>query len=885
MSAEAFIDLSPNLLGPTWERGADGRYNIPPLTLGWEIAGWASEYLLDPNSSMHDPKPWRFTNEQLRFILWWYAVDAQGRFAYRYGVLQRLKGWGKDPLLAVVSLVELCGPSRFSHFDEDGNPVGKAHPAAWVQVAAVSREQTKNTMTMFPALMSKQFKAEYQIDEGLEIIRANGGRARLEAVTSSYRSLEGARSTFTLLNEALWIETPIPTPKGFVRMGDLEVGDMIYGRDGVPVPVTYVTEAGEGRACLKVTLPNGESIVASEGHLWMTKLAGSAALPRVRTTLEMAEDGRRFRIPRAGMRHSENTNLPLDPYVLGAWLGDGSTGDANITIGGDDIEAMVAEFVRRGVPLHEVGTRRGKTGRFSFSHRKGFGSDMGSDAAKALRGLPCYRSKHVPDEYMFAGHEQRLELLRGLMDTDGHVTKGGHCVFVGNAQLSADVAELATSLGFLPSRTFAPDSRSREGGTWRVTFLLEGENPFSLPRKRDRVAVKPRRKWVTIRIEAVPSVPVRCVEVDEENHLFQAGLSFVTHNTQHWVAGNGGIKMYNTIDGNAAKGGNRYLAITNAYLPGEDSVAERMRMAYVDILEGRSPDMGSLYDSIEAHPKTGLDPDSLRLAVPLIRGDAVWINPEDVIASVMKSDIEPARSRRMWLNQIVADEDALYEENDWDSLARPGQRLLPGDQVVLGFDGGLKDDSTALVAIRVEDSLAQALLVEEKPSDWGAKDKDAPRWEVDREAVDSAVHAAFERYDVVAFYADVALWESYVAEWASLYAPRLKVRAGENNAIAWDMRSLRRSTAGNELLMRTILDGKISHGGAVATKLNLALRRHLLNARRAESNFGLSFRKESKDSPKKVDAYAALVAAYSALNDYRQKGKKEKPRTGQVWFF
>lgn len=882
---EPDVDLSPFVAGPTWERDSDGRLILPTLTLGWEVIGWVGEYLLDPRSNVHDPKPWRFTNEQARFILWWYAIDANGRFIYRHGVLQRLKGWGKDPLLAAISLVELCGPSRFSHFDPDGSPVGKPHPAPWVQIAAVSREQTKNTMTMFAVLMSDRLKADYKIEAGIEIIRAHSGRGRLEAITSSYRSLEGARSTFVLLNEALWIDTPIPTPKGFVRMGDLEVGDMIYGKDGVPVPVTYVTEAEEGRACFKVTLPNGESIVASEGHLWTTKLAGSAALPRVRTTLEMAEDGRRFRIPRAGMRHSENTNLPLDPYVLGAWLGDGSMGDANITIGGDDIEAMVAEFARRGVPLHEVGARRGRTGRFSFSHRKGFGSDMGSDAAKALRGLPCYRSKHVPDEYMLAGHEQRLELLRGLMDTDGHVTKSGHCVFVGNAQLSADVVELATSLGFLPSRTFAPDSRSREGGTWRVTFLLEGENPFSLPRKRDRVAVKPRRKWVTIGIEAVPSVPVRCVEVDEENHLFQAGLSFVTHNTQHWVSGNGGIKMYETIDGNATKGGNRYLAITNAYLPGEDSVAERMRMAYTDIAEGRAPDFGTLYDTIEAHPKTGLDPDSLMEAIPLIRGDATWINPQDVIASVMKADISPARSRRMWLNQIVADEDALLTEADWAELLRPGERLEPGDQIVLGFDGGKTNDSTALVAIRVSDGLIQTLLVEEKPNDTMQRDKEAPRWEVNRDKVDSAVHAAMARYDVVAFYADVAYWESYIAQWGAQYGHKMRVKSSESNAIGWDMRgSLRRTTLAHELLLRTILDRKLCHGGEAATPLNLTLRRHMLNARRRENDYGVSFSKESRDSPKKVDAYAALMLANTALNDYRQRGKKDKPRTGRTWF-
>ena len=85
--------------------------------------------------------------------------------------------------------------------------------------------------------------------------------------------------------------------------------------------------------------------------------------------------------------------------------------------------------------------------------------------------------------------------------------------------------------------------------------------------------------------------------------------------------------------------------------------------------------------------------------------------------------------------------------------------------------------------------------------------------------------------------------------------------------------------------MRVVLDRKIIHGGARASKLNLALRRHMLKARRHETTQGLSFRKESKDSPKKVDGYAALVAAYSALDAYRQRGKHDKPRANQAWFF
>ena len=449
------------------------------------------------------------------------------------------------------------------------------------------------------------------------------------------------------------------------------------------------------------------------------------------------------------------------------------------------------------------------------------------------------------------------------MDTDGCFTDG-LCVFSSATErLSRNVFTLALSLGLSPHI-------GKYGEVWRVTFGANGFNPFSLPRKASAVRFRKSPKNIGISFEEVESVPVRCISVDAEDHLFVAGEGVVTHNT---------------IDGNATKGGNRYLAITNAYLPGEDSVAERMRMAYTDIAEGRAPDFGTLYDTIEAHPKTGLDPDSLMEAIPLIRGDATWINPQDVIASVMKADISPARSRRMWLNQIVADEDALLTEADWAELLRPGERLEPGDQIVLGFDGGKTNDSTALVAIRVSDGLIQTLLVEEKPNDTMQRDKEAPRWEVNRDKVDSAVHAAMARYDVVAFYADVAYWESYIAQWGAQYGHKMRVKSSESNAIGWDMRgSLRRTTLAHELLLRTILDRKLCHGGEAATPLNLTLRRHMLNARRRENDYGVSFSKESRDSPKKVDAYAALMLANTALNDYRQRGKKDKPRTGRTWF-
>ncbi|WP_241695036.1 hypothetical protein [Streptomyces sp. C] len=89
LTAEEIDALEPTFLGPTWLRNPDRSWKLPEHTLGWQIAGWAAEFL-----KAEDGGPWRFTREQLRFVLWWYAVDENGRFVYRKGVLQRLKGWG-----------------------------------------------------------------------------------------------------------------------------------------------------------------------------------------------------------------------------------------------------------------------------------------------------------------------------------------------------------------------------------------------------------------------------------------------------------------------------------------------------------------------------------------------------------------------------------------------------------------------------------------------------------------------------------------------------------------------------------------------------------------------------------------------------------------------
>ena len=192
----------PWAIGPTWARDEDGHFILPEHSLGWGVINWLYEYVLTPGGP-NAGEPFMPTLEQARFLVWWYAVDENGRWLYRSGTLRRLKGWGKDPLAGAMALAELCGPVEFSHFDEAGNAVGKSKYDPWVQIAAVSQDQTRNTFTLFPALVSDKMKQEYGIDVHKTLVYDNRGKM-IEGVTSSPLSLEGKRPTFVLMNETQW---------------------------------------------------------------------------------------------------------------------------------------------------------------------------------------------------------------------------------------------------------------------------------------------------------------------------------------------------------------------------------------------------------------------------------------------------------------------------------------------------------------------------------------------------------------------------------------------------------------------------------------------------------------------------------------------------------
>ncbi|MEV4672729.1 hypothetical protein AB0K34_13825 [Actinomadura sp. NPDC049382] len=567
---ESSFSFDPVRIGPSWQRNEQGGWLLPKLTLGWHALAWTKLYLQHSQD-----RPWRYTAEQARLTLWWYAVDENLEWLFDQGVLQRLKGWGKDPVGATWSAIELVGPSRPSgEFAREGNalgipagqPLGQPHPDAWVQIAAVSQTQTKNTMRLFPGLFTKRAKEEFQLDIGKELIYAHKGAQMIEAVTSSPATLEGARATFVLKNE---------------------------------------------------------------------------------------------------------------PH--------------------------------------------------------------------------------------------------------------------------------------------------------------------------------------------------------------------------HWTSSNAGHDMADVIDRNATKssdGAARYLSITNAYEPGENSVAEQEREAYELMEAGKSSASRIMYDSLEAPPDAPLSEEAAPAVVEAIRGDSTWLDIDRIVRSILDPKNPPSRSRRFWYNQIVAAEDAWLAPYQWDACKRGDLQVGEGEEIVAFFDGSKSDDATGLVGCRVSDGHVFQIGVWQRPPGLDTK----AVWNVPRHAVDAAVDDMFARYKVLAFFADPGsgnddegerYWDRYIDGWAERYGKRLLLRAtkaGTNvHAVMWDMRSPSRQelfTAACERVHADVVERQLTHDGAKM------LRQHVVNARRRTNPWGITIGKEHRESARKIDLAVCAVGARMVrrmlLNSHEWQKKRKSAGKGRV---
>lgn len=330
--------------------------------------------------------------------------------------------------------------------------------------------------------------------------------------------------------KALDPATPLPTPDGWRTIGDLREGDRVFDERGMIRHVT-ATATWNDRPVYEVVFSTGEAIVADADHEWLTYDANARyrhGPPGLRTTAEIAgslhhgtQRSTNHAVPLAGSWRYVRRHLPIDPYAVGYWLGDGNTRSGAITTG----DTEVADYFRElGYPTERIASSD-----YGYRVQGGF--------QRQLRVAGLLGNKHVPDAYLQGDRDQRLALLQGLMDSDGSVDQWGRCEFSNtNPLLSAAVAELARSLGCKAS--VSRKQRSDEGYKDAILVKFTPDFPaFRLPRKLARQKFDRDFKWRRNYHHITDARPIDnrttvCIEVDGPSHLFLVGWNGIpTHNS------------------------------------------------------------------------------------------------------------------------------------------------------------------------------------------------------------------------------------------------------------------------------------------------------------------------------------------------------------------
>jgi replicative DNA helicase len=339
------------------------------------------------------------------------------------------------------------------------------------------------------------------------------------------------------LGKALALDTPLATPHGWTTMGGVTVGDQLIGADGVPTTVIATSPVMHERPCYEVEFSDGTVIVADGSHRWLTRDRASRrgrGPAQVRTTEEIGvtlrcsdphHPAHRWTTTADKRLNHSVTNcrplvlpdrdLPVPPYTFGVWLGDGHAARARFTT--DDSEILL-DVEQDGFDVRPSGPRTAR-----------------------LRDIGVLHNKHIPARYLRSSEAQRRDLLAGLLDTDGTVAPTGNVQYRSTSRrLADDVHELIVSLGYRCT-TSAKRVRGRTAAT-STAYILNfstADDVFRLERKR--LAHKQRRRSAgdtrtgsrfIVGVRPVASVPVRCVTVDNADHLYLASRALIpTHNS------------------------------------------------------------------------------------------------------------------------------------------------------------------------------------------------------------------------------------------------------------------------------------------------------------------------------------------------------------------
>ena len=351
-----------------------------------------------------------------------------------------------------------------------------------------------------------------------------------------------------------WLE--IPTPNGNRKFGDLKVGDYVFDRYGQPTKVTGVYPRGQLET-YKVTLRDGRSTIVDGDHIWSYySMSGSGNESLIdKATSEMYKIGTRtntgrsrYSIPTNGAVEFKERQHIVDPYVIGALIGDGSLLERALTISSND-----EEVIERVAELLNTTPRKQHKNNYSwqFELKEPFGRRKLLHTKDVLAEFPETTTyshlKEIPEEYLFTGLESRLRLLNGLFDTDGSAVHTGKRLNVSYSTTSEKLAKqirwLLQSCGYLSGLVL--DEREGRNTTYNVNVLGQSEKTqelFTLPRKRKVVESfgrKKARNYDRIQIDKIEKTgnleEITCISVENEEQLYLTNDFIVTHNTAYAI--------------------------------------------------------------------------------------------------------------------------------------------------------------------------------------------------------------------------------------------------------------------------------------------------------------------------------------------------------------
>lgn len=343
-------------------------------------------------------------------------------------------------------------------------------------------------------------------------------------------------------------DTIVPTLGGWKEHGDLKPGDFVFDQAGQPTPV--IAESPVAKADVRVTLSDGSEFFVHENHEWTIFDRANQQWRTVKTRhffrtskfgrpLKLLSGNRgQYQLPLRGAVQYPERELPLHPYVLGAWLGDGTSTAPHITYPEKDsaiifkIESL--GFVRSSTWCHK------DTGVLTCSF--GGARNQAGKFRDGMRNLGLHGNKHIPDIYKITSIEQRIDLLAGLVDTDGYKDKdrGRYRIVTTNKRLADDMADVIRSLGWHPcvsvGKLYNPPGATiiSKQTPYYVGFSPTCKLSVALERKQLGELALRRRTLFIAEVEKVGGTRKgKCIEVASPNGLYMIGKNYVlTHNSK-----------------------------------------------------------------------------------------------------------------------------------------------------------------------------------------------------------------------------------------------------------------------------------------------------------------------------------------------------------------